>query len=141
MDKIAVIGLGYVGLPLALEFAKKYPTCGYDINAARVEELRGGKDHTLEANEEDLKTTTITFTADVADIADCNIYIIGVPTPTDKHQPLKHELAAIIHDEDPAEVQLGGSLENEIQRLKHEGVTFIRDEDAADVQLGMRSSQ
>jgi len=85
MDKIAVIGLGYVGLPLALEFAKKYPTCGYDINAARVEELRGGKDHTLEANEDDLKTTTITFTADVADIADCNIYIIGVPTPTDKH--------------------------------------------------------
>jgi len=85
MDKIAIIGLGYVGLPLAIEFAKKYPTCGFDINESRVAELSSGKDHTLEANEEDLKNSTIKFTSKVEEIADCNIYIIGVPTPTDKH--------------------------------------------------------
>jgi UDP-N-acetyl-D-galactosamine dehydrogenase len=85
MNKIAIIGLGYVGLPLALEFAKKYPTCGFDINKSRVAELVSGKDHTLEADEEDLKNTNIKFTSNLEDIADCNIYIIGVPTPTDKH--------------------------------------------------------
>jgi len=85
MDKIAVIGLGYVGLPLAIEFAKKYPTCGFDINEARVAELSQGKDHTLEADEEDLKNSSIQFTSQLEDIADCNIFIVGVPTPTDKH--------------------------------------------------------
>lgn len=85
MDKIAVIGLGYVGLPLAIEFAKKYPTVGFDISQSRVDELRSGKDHTLEADEAELKASSLTFTSDAEGIADCNIYIIGVPTPTDKH--------------------------------------------------------
>ncbi len=85
MNKIAIIGLGYVGLPLALEFAKKYPTYGFDINKSRVAELSSGKDHTLEADEEELKASTITFTCKPEEIADCNIYIVGVPTPTDKH--------------------------------------------------------
>lgn len=85
MDKIAVIGLGYVGLPLAIEFAKKYPTCGFDINEYRVAELVAGKDHTLEADEAELRSVDIKFTHKAEEIADCNIYIIGVPTPTDKH--------------------------------------------------------
>lgn len=85
MEKIAVVGLGYVGLPLAVEFAKKYPTCGFDINEARVAELASGKDHTLEADEEELKKSTITFTSNPKDIKDCNIYIIAVPTPTDRY--------------------------------------------------------
>ncbi len=85
MDKIAIVGLGYVGLPLAIEFAKKYPTCGFDINEARIAELRSGKDHTLEADEEELKKSTITFSSKQEDIKDCNIYIIAVPTPTDRY--------------------------------------------------------
>lgn len=85
MDKIAVIGLGYVGLPLAIEFAKKYPTCGFDIYESRVKELSCGADSTLEADDEDLKNSTILFTSKLEDIADCNIYIVAVPTPTDKH--------------------------------------------------------
>lgn len=85
MEKIAVIGLGYVGLPLAIEFAKKYPTCGFDISVDRVDELRGGNDHTLEADEEELKKSTILFTNELDDIRDCNIYIVAVPTPTDRY--------------------------------------------------------
>ena len=91
--KIAVIGLGYVGLPLALEFAKKYPVVGYDINKARVQELMSGKDHTLEVEEKDLTAvlssempiqTGLFCSANDADIADANIYIITVPTPIDE---------------------------------------------------------
>ncbi len=88
MEKIAVIGLGYVGLPLAIEFAKKYPTFGYDIYEERVAELRSGKDNTLEADEDDLKKSTITFTSNLDEITDCNVFIVAVPTPTDKfHKP------------------------------------------------------
>ena len=86
MDKIAVIGLGYVGLPLALEFAKKYPTVGFDIYASRVAELSNGMDSTLEADEEELKASTIKFTSNLEDVKDCNIYIVAVPTPTDKYK-------------------------------------------------------
>ena len=93
---IAVIGLGYVGLPLAVEFAKKYPTVGFDINRNRTEELRNGHDHTLEIEDIDLKkvlsanpvstgSTGLYCSDEVADIADCNYYIVTVPTPTDKH--------------------------------------------------------
>ena len=85
MEKVAIIGLGYVGLPLALEFAKKYQTWGFDIKQDRVDELKSGKDHTLEADEEELKRSSITFTCKPEDIAECNIYIVGVPTPTDIH--------------------------------------------------------
>ncbi len=85
MEKIAVIGLGYVGLPLAVEFAKKYITYGFDVHASRVKELSGGKDSTLEVEEDDLRQSSIQFTSEVADIAGCNVYIIAVPTPTDRY--------------------------------------------------------
>ena len=95
-NKIAVIGLGYVGLPLARLFATKYPVVGFDINAARIQELQSGKDSTLEVedhllqsvllNENPSKDKTGLFCSDqIEDIADANIYIITVPTPVDKN--------------------------------------------------------
>jgi UDP-N-acetyl-D-glucosamine/UDP-N-acetyl-D-galactosamine dehydrogenase len=91
--RIAVIGLGYVGLPLAVEFAKKYPVVGYDINRNRVNELMNGRDQTLEIGDDDLKKILTgtpgpkgLYCSDtIADIASCNYYIVTVPTPTDKH--------------------------------------------------------
>ena len=73
--KIAVIGQGYVGLPLAIEFGKKYPTLGFDINVARIDELKKGIDHTNEAAPEQLKSAKqLTFSANINDIKECNIY-------------------------------------------------------------------
>lgn len=87
--KVGVIGLGYVGLPLAVEFGKQFPTVGFDINQARVKELTSGHDHTLEVEDEYLQDVlsnySFSVSADSKDIADCNVYIITVPTPTDKH--------------------------------------------------------
>ena len=86
IPKVAVIGLGYVGLPLAVEFCKKYETYGFDVNSRRIKELQDGSDHTLEISPEQLKTSKdLKFTCDSADISDCNIYIVTVPTPIDKH--------------------------------------------------------
>ena len=85
MHKIGLIGLGYVGLPLAVEFGKKMRTIGFDINQARIEELLLGKDHTLEVDSEELyKAHHLSFTSDSQDIKDCNIYIVTVPTPIDE---------------------------------------------------------
>ncbi|MDB4177197.1 nucleotide sugar dehydrogenase [Schleiferiaceae bacterium] len=97
--KIAIIGLGYVGLPLAVEFAKQYPTVGYDINGSRVDELMSGYDRTLEVEDEDLKKVISTdlisiekngkglyCSSAVGDIDSSNFYIVTVPTPTDKNQ-------------------------------------------------------
>lgn len=82
--KIAVIGLGYVGLPLGIEFGKIYPTIGFDINEARIAELKAGKDTTLEVEADDFdKAHKLSFTSDPADLADCNFYIVTVPTPVD----------------------------------------------------------
>lgn len=82
--KIAIIGLGYVGLPLAVEFGKARPTLGFDINASRIEELGNGKDITLEVLEEDLvRATHLEFSCDVGDLNDCKIFIVTVPTPID----------------------------------------------------------
>lgn len=82
--KIAVIGLGYVGLPLAVEFGKKFSTVGFDINRKRVDELRSGNDFTLEVNSEDLgRATHLIYTTEIEDIKDCNFYIVTVPTPID----------------------------------------------------------
>ena len=82
--KIAVIGLGYVGLPLAVEFGKQRPVVGFDINQLRVKELREGVDNTLEVSNEELKATAnLKFTTELEEIADCNFYIITVPTPID----------------------------------------------------------
>ncbi len=80
--KIAVIGLGYVGLPLAVEFGKKYDTLGFDINSTRVAELQSGTDHTKEVEPEELKTAEqLKYSADVADLDEANVYIVTVPTP------------------------------------------------------------
>ena len=82
--KLAIIGLGYVGLPLAVEFGKRYDTVGFDINRARIEELRGGRDSTLEVNSEELaEAGRLRFSSELADIADRNVYIVTVPTPID----------------------------------------------------------
>ncbi len=82
--RLAVIGLGYVGLPLAVEFGKRHPTLGFDIRAARVDELRGGHDATREVAPEDLAASPhLAYSADPALLADCNVYVITVPTPID----------------------------------------------------------
>ena len=100
MEKqIAVIGLGYVGLPLAVEFAKQYPTVGFDINDPRVDELMNGHDRTLEVEDEELKKVIASdlmlaekngkglhLTTAVGDIESSNFYIVTVPTPTDKNK-------------------------------------------------------
>ena len=94
--RIAVIGLGYVGLPLARLFATKYPVIGFDINEKRVNELQGGKDFTLEVEDDVLQAVLVQeipeskglFCAHtLADISGCNVYIITVPTPVSDHCP------------------------------------------------------
>ncbi|WP_299585878.1 nucleotide sugar dehydrogenase [uncultured Tateyamaria sp.] len=83
--RVAVIGLGYVGLPLAVAFGHQRPTVGYDLNAARVAELAGGNDSTGEVD--DLSGAAhLTFTSALDDIADCNVYIVAVPTPIDNQR-------------------------------------------------------
>ena len=83
-SRIAIIGLGYVGLPLAVEFGKHFDTAGYDIRSARVAELREGRDSTLECSPEELAASPkLTYTDQLADIANCRIYIVTVPTPID----------------------------------------------------------
>ena len=85
--KIGIIGLGYVGLPLAVEFGKKFTTVGFDINKSRITELQSGKDSTLEVEPELLKQADkLYFTNTTKDIRDCNIYIVTVPTPIDQHK-------------------------------------------------------
>lgn len=88
-QKIAIIGLGYVGLPLAVEFGKKYKTIGFDISTKRVDELNTGIDHTLEIDSSYLKTVLnnglFSITSSKTDIAGANIFIVTVPTPTDKN--------------------------------------------------------
>ena len=83
--KIVIIGLGYVGLPLAVEFGKKVPVVGFDVHQARITELLSGKDHTLEVSPEELaQATQLTFSANLADLESCNFYIVTVPTPIDE---------------------------------------------------------
>ena len=82
-SKIAVIGLGYVGLPLLIHTGKKYDCVGYDINIDRVNELRNGADNTREVSSDELRSTNVKFTNDAEDIRDCNIKIVTVPTPID----------------------------------------------------------
>ena len=85
--KIAIVGLGYVGLPLAVEFGKKFRTIGFDINSGRIDELRVGRDSTLEATSLDLKASKkLTFTNHATDLESCQIFIVTVPTPIDKYK-------------------------------------------------------
>lgn len=99
--RIAIIGLGYVGLPLAVEFGKQFETVGFDINEARVKALSTGYDSTMEIDSDQLKSSkNLIFRSDVNDIKDCNIFIITVPTPIDDHKnpdltPLKRASEAV----------------------------------------------
>ncbi|MEO7073291.1 MAG: Vi polysaccharide biosynthesis UDP-N-acetylglucosamine C-6 dehydrogenase TviB [Rhodanobacter sp.] len=82
--RIAIVGLGYVGLPLAVEYGKHYPTTGFDINVARIGELRKGHDRTLEVTADELsEATQLQFSADLEDLRASNVYIVTVPTPID----------------------------------------------------------
>ena len=86
-NKIAIIGLGYVGLPLAVEFGKKYPTTGFDINGPRIAALISGHDSTLEVDEAELKQATqLNYITDIEQLKSCNIFIVTVPTPIDSHK-------------------------------------------------------
>ena len=83
--KIAIIGLGYVGLPLAVEFGKKLPVIGFDIHQKRIKELQNGQDHTLEVSPEELKQAThLSYSANLDDLRSCNFFIVTVPTPIDE---------------------------------------------------------
>lgn len=83
--KIAVIGLGYVGLPLAVEFGKNYSVIGFDINQHRINELKSGTDHTLEVSDEELASAQyLQFSSDINELSDVNFYIVTVPTPIDE---------------------------------------------------------
>ena len=84
--KICIVGLGYVGLPLAVEFSKKFPVIGFDINSRRVQELRNGEDITKEVNLESIVNSNLFFTDNEALLKDCNCFVITVPTPVDKHK-------------------------------------------------------
>jgi UDP-N-acetyl-D-glucosamine/UDP-N-acetyl-D-galactosamine dehydrogenase len=86
-NKIAVIGLGYVGLPLAVEFGKHFETFGFDINKARIEDLKQGIDITLEVTFDELKKAKLlNYTSESDNIKCCNVYVVTVPTPIDKHK-------------------------------------------------------
>lgn len=83
--KIAIIGLGYFGLPLAVEFGKQLPVVGFDIQQKRIQELQSGQDHTLEVSSEELKQATqLTYSANLDDLNSCNFFIVTVPTPIDE---------------------------------------------------------
>ncbi len=85
--KLAVIGLGYVGLPLAVEFGKKRPVIGFDINITRIAELSAGQDHTLEVEPEELKQASyLRFTHETAQLSEANVFIVTVPTPIDDYK-------------------------------------------------------
>lgn len=82
--KIAIIGLGYVGLPLAVEFGKKVPVVGFDIHQKRIDELKSGQDHTLEVSKEELaQASQLSYSANLEDLKNCNFFIVTVPTPID----------------------------------------------------------
>ncbi len=85
--KLAVVGLGYVGLPLAVEFGKKRPVIGFDINTRRIAELQRGHDHTLEVDDAELAAAKhLTFTTEISELAKANVYIVTVPTPIDQYK-------------------------------------------------------
>jgi UDP-N-acetyl-D-galactosamine dehydrogenase len=81
--RLAVVGLGYVGLPLAIEFGKRYPTLGFDLDPARIAELAAGHDRTREVEPAELAAGTVRYSSDAADLAGCDVFIVTVPTPID----------------------------------------------------------
>ena len=85
--RLAIIGLGYVGLPLAVEFGKHFAVAGFDVNARRLDELRAGHDRTMETTAEDLaRATRLTYTDQIIDLKDTDVFIVTVPTPIDRHR-------------------------------------------------------
>ncbi len=103
--KLAVIGLGYVGLPLAVEFGKSRPIVGFDINATRIDELRRGHDGTREVSPQELaEAPHLSYATDPQDIADCNLYIVTVPTPIDLHK--RPDLTPLMLPVDAADLRL-----------------------------------
>ena len=103
--RIAVLGLGYVGLPLAVAFSRVFPTLGFDIDSRRVAELREGKDRTLEVDPVELiENDGLGFSSDTGSLADCNVFVITVPTPIDVHK--RPDLTALL----AASRSVGGAL-------------------------------
>src|ERR1700741_559535 len=93
--RIAVVGLGYVGLPLAVEFGKRFETVGFDIRAERVAQLRAGVDRTLEVTSAELKAARqLRFTTDVQELKRCRVFIVTVPTPIDEYK--RPDLGALV---------------------------------------------
>ena len=92
--RIAVLGLGYVGLPLAVAFAEHYDTLGFDISKPRIEELKAGHDRTQEVDADELKGSRLGFSCDEADLKDCNVFVVTVPTPIDDHK--RPDLGALL---------------------------------------------
>ena len=85
--RVGIIGLGYVGLPLAVEFGKKSPTIGFDINQDRIDELSAGRDSTLECSDNELaEAKYLSYTSSLQELKECNVYIVTVPTPIDEHK-------------------------------------------------------
>ncbi|MBW2328923.1 MAG: Vi polysaccharide biosynthesis UDP-N-acetylglucosamine C-6 dehydrogenase TviB, partial [Deltaproteobacteria bacterium] len=85
--KVAIIGLGYVGLPLAVEFSKKLPTTGFDLKDERIAELQSGLDVTREVTSEELAAAeNLEFTSSIDDLQKCNVFIVAVPTPIDDNK-------------------------------------------------------
>jgi len=86
-DSLAIIGLGYVGLPLAVEFGKQRQTIGFDIDAARIKELNDGHDRTREVDTDELgEAKNLSFTSELSDLANCKVFIVTVPTPINDHK-------------------------------------------------------
>ncbi|MGQ0987326.1 Vi polysaccharide biosynthesis UDP-N-acetylglucosamine C-6 dehydrogenase TviB [Acinetobacter baumannii] len=139
--KIAIIGLGYVGLPLAVEFGKHKPTIGFDINTDRIQELKSGHDHTLEVTSDELKHVhQLSYTADIEDLKTANFFIVTVPTPIDDFKqpdltPLvkaSQSIAKVLKKGDivvyESTVYPGATEEVCIPELeKHSGLTFNKD--------------
>ena len=106
--KIAIIGLGYVGLPLAVEFGRKVTTIGFDINSNRIAELVSGIDHTLEVSNEELaQATHLSFSSDITELQECNFFIVTVPTPIDEYK--QPDLTPLIK----ASTAIGGLLKKD----------------------------
>ncbi|EMO3695937.1 Vi polysaccharide biosynthesis UDP-N-acetylglucosamine C-6 dehydrogenase TviB [Acinetobacter baumannii] len=139
--KIAIIGLGYVGLPLAVEFGKHKPTIGFDINPQRIRELQSGYDHTLEVTSDELKQVEhLSYTADINDLKNSNFFIVTVPTPIDDFKqpdltPLikaSQSIAKVLKKGDivvyESTVYPGATEEVCIPELeKHSGLNFNKD--------------
>ena len=152
--KIAIIGLGYVGLPLALEFAKRFPVIGFDINERRIAELRAGRDSTREADASELsEATNLEFTSDAAEIAEANVYIVTVPTPIDEHK--RPDLRPLIGASETIGKLLGpgdvvifestvypGCTEEDCVPIleKHSGLTCAFDDETASLRRSVASS-